>query len=85
MNFLKAFFFTPLPHNYPAELKAINVKIEKKPGNMADYDRRSEIHFQLGNTQAAIMDFAMATSLELDSDMRELRDRELTDMRYRYS
>ena len=85
MNFFTNFFFPSLPHNYQAELNAINAKIDAEPGVMADYDMRSEILFHLGNSQAAIMDFEMATSLEPDDDRKELRNRELSDMKRRYS
>jgi hypothetical protein len=85
MNSFTNFFCPSLPRNYEAELEAINAKIDAAPGVMADYDQRSEILFHLGNAQAAIMDFETATSLEPDGDRKELRNRELTDMRRRYS
>lgn len=85
MNSFTNFFCPSLPRNYSAELTEINAKIDATPGIMADYDKRSEILFHLGNSQAAIMDFDMATSLEPDSDVRELRNRELSDMKRRYS
>jgi hypothetical protein len=77
--------FFSLPRNYSAELIAINAKIDAEPGIMADYDKRSEIHFFLGNAEAAITDFETATNLEPDSERKELRNRELTDMKRRYS
>jgi hypothetical protein len=85
MNSFTNFFCPSVPHNYPAELTAINAKIEALPGVMEDYDKRSDILFHLGNAEAAIMDFEMATSLEPDSDRKELRNRELSDMKRRYS
>ena len=85
MNSFTNFFFPSLPRNYSEELIAINVKIDATPGIMADYDKRSEILLHLGNAEAAIMDFDKATSLEPDSNVRELRNRELSDMKRRYS
>jgi hypothetical protein len=85
MSSFMDFFALAWPHNYPAELKALNAKMDARPGNMADHDMRSEILFQLGNTAAAIKDFETATSLEPDSDAKELRSRELEEMKKRFA
>jgi hypothetical protein len=52
---------------------------------MVDHDKRSEILFRLGNTEAAIQDFETATNLEPDSKAKELRSRELEEMKKRFS
>ena len=85
MSSFMDFFAPPWPRNFPAELKALNAKMEKKPGRMADHDARSEILFHIGNSQAAMIDFETATNLESDDDRRELRFHELADMKRRYS
>lgn len=85
MSFFRDLFTYQWPHNYPAELKAMNIKIAAKPGNMADYDKRSDIHFRLGNAQAAIMDFETAGKLEPELADRDLRAIELREMRKQYS
>lgn len=85
MSFFKDLFSYAWPANYPAELRAMNIKIGKKPGTMADYDRRSEINLRLGNTLAAIADFETAGNLEPELADRKLRAVELREMRKLYS
>lgn len=80
MNFLKKLFAPAAPRDYPSELAALNAKIEAQPGNIQDYDARSGVHYAMGNFKAAIEDFDRATSLEPDSELKELRMLELKEM-----
>ena len=84
MNFFKKLFAPAAPRDYPAELAALNAKIEARPGNQADYDARSGVHFAMGNHKAAMEDFDRATSLETDSELKELRMMELKEMIKKY-
>jgi hypothetical protein len=84
MNFLKKLFAPAAPRDYPAELVALNARIEKNPGNIADYDARSHVHFMMGNHKAAIEDFDRATSLVTDRELKELRMMELQEMIKKY-
>jgi predicted Zn-dependent protease len=79
------FFALARPRNYHAELKVLNDKMEAQPGNAADHDKRSEILLRLGNAAAAINDFETATNLEPDSRVKELRSRELEEMKKRFT
>lgn len=84
MDFLKKLFTPAPPRDFPAELAAINKKIEAQPGNLADYDKRSDIHFRMGSKEAAIMDFEAATLLEPDNELKELRLLELDEMKKKF-
>jgi cytochrome c-type biogenesis protein CcmH/NrfG len=80
MNFLQKLFAPAAPRDYPAELAALNAKIEAHPGNIADYDARAGVHYAMGNMKASIEDFDRATSLEPDRELKELRMLELQEM-----
>jgi hypothetical protein len=84
MNFLKKLFGPAVPRDYPAELAALNARIEAHPGNIADYDARSGVHFAMKNYKASIEDFDRATSLESDRELKELRMLELEAMIKKY-
>ena len=84
MNFLKKLFAPAVPRDYPAELAALNTKIEAQPGSIKDYDARSGVHFAMKNYKAAIEDFDRATSLETDRELKELRMMELQEMIKKY-
>lgn len=85
MSFFKKLFGPATPRDYPAELDALNAKIDAQSGNQADYDKRSEVNFKLGNTKAGIEDFDRATSLETDRELKELRMMELKEMIKKFS